>query len=185
MDQRVLDGAKSKMGEVLDKFEAEIRNVRAGRATPSLVEEVVVSYYGTPTPLKEIAAISSPDPNLLVISPWDKSVLSDIEGAIQSSDLGITPTNDGSVLRISIPPLTEERRKELVKKVKEVAEGARVAMRNIRREIWDRVQTMERDGKITEDDRYLSEEVLNKTIAELNTKIEQTIEEKEKEILTV
>lgn len=185
MDQRILDEAKTRMGGVQGKFEAEIRNLRVGRATPGLVEQVVVNYYGTPTPLREVAAISSPDPNLLVISPWDKSVLAEIEGAIAASDLGLTPTNDGNLIRITVPPLTLERRKELVKKVKELAEQARVAFRNIRREIWDQVQAMEHQGKVTEDDRYLAEEQLNKIIGELNGRVDGIVEAKEKEILTV
>lgn len=167
------------------KFEAEIRNLRVGRATPGLVEQVVVNYYGTPTPLREVAAISSPDPNLLVISPWDKSVLAEIEGAIAASDLGLTPTNDGNLIRITVPPLTLERRKELVKKVKELAEQARVAQRTIRREVWDQVQAKEKEGKLTEDDRYLAEAQLNKMIGEMHTKIEEIIVTKEKEIMTV
>src|SRR5690554_6228693 len=171
------------MEEVIEATKKAFAAIRTGRANPALLDRIVVSYYGTPTPLTQMAGISAPEPRLLVISPWDKNSIKDIERAILSSDLGLTPTNDGSVIRLAIPPLTEERRKELVKIVRKDTEDFRVAVRNIRRDLNEAVKKMEKNGDISEDEsRRVQDEIqdlTNKYIAEIDNLLAQ----KEKEIL--
>lgn len=163
----------------------ELATLRAGRANPSLLERIQIDYYGVPTPLNQLAGISVPEARMLLIQPYDKSVVDEIEKAILKSDLGLTPSNDGDVIRISIPPLTEERRTELVKLVKKYAEENKVAVRNVRRDLNDELKKSEKSGDITEDElRRLTDDVQNLTdkyIAE----IDQVAEEKEKEIMEV
>lgn len=185
MTNELLKEGESRMQQVIAATKKSFAAVRTGRANPALLDRIVVSYYGTPTPLTQMAGISAPEPRLLVISPWDKNSIKDIERAILSSDLGLTPTNDGSVIRLAIPPLTEERRKELVKIVRKDTEDFRVAVRNIRRDLNEAVKKMEKNGDISEDEsRRVQDEIqdlTNKYIAEIDNLLAQ----KEKEILEV
>ncbi len=163
----------------------DLNTVRAGRANPSLLDKVSVDYYGTPTPLKNIANISAPDPKSLQITPFDPSSLNDIERAINIANIGITPTNDGKNVRLAIPDLTEERRKELTKLTKKYGEEAKVAVRNLRREANESVKKQEKDGEISEDDRDDELEKIQKTTDEAIKAIDQIIKEKDKEIMEV
>ncbi len=184
MDE-ILKETERKMEKTVEAFKKELSTLRAGRAVPSLLDKVQVDYYNTPTPLNQLATITAPEPRLLVIQPWDKNILADIERAILKSDLGLTPNNDGTVIRLSIPQLTEERRKELVKLIRKKAEEGRVAIRNIRREANELLKNSEKQGNITEDERRtLQDEVqeaTNKKIEELD----QQLANKEKEIMEV
>ncbi|MBQ3282112.1 MAG: ribosome recycling factor [Eubacterium sp.] len=163
----------------------DLNTVRAGRANPALLDKVSVDYYGTPTPLRNIANISAPDPKSLQITPFDPSSLGDIERAINIANLGITPTNDGKNIRLVIPDLTEERRKELTKITKKYGEEAKVAVRNLRREANDAVKKQEKDGEISEDDRDDELEKIQKTTDEAIKAIDEIIKEKDKEIMEV
>jgi len=163
----------------------QLSQIRTGRANPSVVENIHVDYYGSKTPIKQLATINVPEPRLIVISPWDKGSLAGIESAVRSSDLGFNPVNDGQVIRISIPPLTEERRLELVKTLNQKTEEARVDVRRIREDIWKEIQDKERDGIISEDDKFKGKDKLQKIIDEQNEKIEELRKKKEGEILTI
>ncbi|WP_044893741.1 ribosome recycling factor [Bacillus alveayuensis] len=185
MAKQVLTTAKEKMDKAIQAFSRELATVRAGKASPSLLEKVTVDYYGVPTPIIQLAGISVPEARLLVIQPYDKSILKDIEKAILASDLGLTPSNDGSVIRITIPPLTEERRRELVKLVKKYAEEAKVAVRNIRRDANDELKKLEKNGEITEDELRGYIDDVQKITDEHITKIDTITKEKEKEIMEV
>lgn len=179
MYQTLIRELKKKMDEVLEKLQDEFKKIHTGRANATLVEEIKVSYYGNETPLKQMANISTPDANLIVIQPWDTNSLGDIENAIRNSEIKVNPVNDGKVVRISLPPLNEERRNELVKLIKNMSEEARVMLRNLRGEVWDQVRDLEKEGKVTEDDKYTAEKELNKEIEEYNKKIEEAVERKE------
>ncbi len=177
--------AEERMEKVIAAFQRELATLRAGRATPALLDRIEVEYYGTATPLNQLAGVTAPEPRLLVIQPWDKQSLGDIEKAIMKSDLGLTPNNDGNVIRLAIPMLTEERRKELVKFVRKKAEEAKVSIRNIRRDSNDEIKKLEKSSDITEDERKIGldqvQEITDKKIAE----IDETLEVKEKEMLEV
>lgn len=180
-----LKEADVKMQKTLDAFVREIGSIRTGRATPSLVDSVVVEYYGNPTPLKHIASISAPEPRLLVIQPWDRSQLGAIEKALQKSGMGLNPGNDGHVIRVPIPPLNEERRREYVRLVKRHAEDARVAIRNIRREQLDHLRHLEKENKATTDDVKLGQERLQKTTDRHTAQVDAVAARKETEIMEV
>lgn len=185
MSKQVIDQATDRMSKAIDAFSRALAAIRAGRANASLLDRISVDYYGAPTPLNQMAGISVPEARLLVIQPYDKTILGDIEKAILKSDLGITPTNDGSVIRLTIPALTEERRKDLVKVVKKEAEEAKVAVRNIRRDANDDFKKAEKAGEITEDDlRGYSDDVQKLTDDHIK-EIDELAAEKEKEILSV
>lgn len=177
--------AEERMEKVIAAFQRELATLRAGRATPALLDRIEVEYYGTVTPLNQLAGVTAPEPRLLVIQPWDKQSLGDIEKAIMKSDLGLTPNSDGNVIRLAIPMLTEERRKELVKFVRKKAEEAKVSIRNIRRDSNDEIKKLEKSSDITEDERKNGldrvQEITDKKIAE----IDETLEVKEKEMLEV
>ena len=162
-----------------------LNTVRAGRANPALLDKVMVNYYGSPTPLKALANVSVPDPRTLMISPFDPKSVSDIERAINEANIGINPANDGKVIRLAIPQLTEERRKELTKVVKNYGEEAKVAVRNLRREANEAVKKQEKDGEISEDDRDDELEKIQKTTDEAIKAIDAIIKEKDKEIMEV
>ncbi len=185
MTKQVLDQAKEKMTKSLAAFSRELASIRAGRASASLLDRITVDYYGAPTPVNQLAGVSVPEPRLLVITPYDKSILGEIEKAIMKSDIGITPTNDGNVIRLAVPALTEERRKELVKVVKKEAEEAKVAVRNVRRDANDDLKKLEKNGEITEDDLRGYSEDIQKLTDEFIAKVDETAKEKEKEILAV
>lgn len=185
MAKQVLEQAKERMTKSLSAFSRELASIRAGRANAALLDRIQVEYYGAPTPINQIAGISVPEARLLVIQPYDKSVLGDIEKAIMKSDLGITPTNDGSIIRIMVPALTEERRKELVKQVGKEAEHAKVAIRNVRRDANDDLKKLEKNGEITEDDLRGFGDDIQKMTDEFIAKVDKVSKEKEKEILEV
>ncbi|MGM9949765.1 MAG: ribosome recycling factor [Lysinibacillus sp.] len=185
MTKQVLDQAKERMTKSLAAFSRELASIRAGRASASLLDRISVDYYGAATPVNQLAGVSVPEPRLLVITPYDKSILGEIEKAIMKSDIGITPTNDGNVIRLAIPALTEERRKELVKVVKKEAEEAKVAVRNVRRDANDDLKKLEKNGEITEDDLRGYGEDIQKLTDEFIAKVDETAKEKEKEILAV
>lgn len=173
------------MGKTVSVLREDIGSLRAGRATPAIVEKVFVDYYGTPTPLQQVAQISAPEPRLLVIQPWDKSVLPSIEKAIQKSDLGLSPSSDGSVVRLQIPALTEERRKELVRTLHKKAEEERVAIRNVRRDAADTLKQEQKQAKISEDELHRLQDELQKLTDQHVAEIDQAVQLKEKEILAV
>ena len=185
MSKQVLDQAKDRMDKSISAFSRELASIRAGRANASLLDRITVDYYGAPTPINQIAGISVPEARLLVLSPYDKSSLGDIEKAIMKSDIGITPTNDGSVIRLMIPALTEERRKELVKQVKAEAENAKIAIRNVRRDANDDAKKLEKNGEITEDALRGLNDDIQKVTDEYIAKIDKIAKEKEEEVLSV
>jgi ribosome recycling factor len=185
MPKQVIAVTKEKMTKAIQAYTRELASVRAGRASASLLDRINVDYYGAPTPVNQLAGISTPEARLLVIQPYDKTILGEIEKAILKSDLGLNPSNDGMIIRIAIPQLTEERRKELVKVIKKEAEEAKIAIRNIRRDANDDFKKLEKNGEITEDaHRGFSEDVQKLTDEHIN-KIDQITKEKEKEIMEV
>lgn len=185
MVQEQINDAKSRMHKAVEALQHELLTVRTGRASTGLVEHIKVEYYGTPTPLQQLATISTPDPKLIVITPYDKTALGSIEKAIQKSDLGLQPSNDGSVVRLAIPPLTEERRKELAKHIRKRVEEARVAVRNVRRDVHDHLRKLEHDHSISQDDLKRSETELQKLTDGQVSEVDAIGEEKEQEVLTV
>lgn len=185
MPKQVISNTKDKMTKAIQAYTRELATIRAGRASASLLDRITVDYYGAPTPVNQLAGISTPEARLLVIQPYDKSILNDIEKAILKSDLGLNPTNDGSLIRIAIPQLTEERRKELVKVVKKESEDAKVAIRNIRRDSNDDLKKLEKNGEITEDDLRGYSDDIQKITDEHISKIDQITKDKEKEIMEV
>lgn len=176
---------KHKLESSLEFLKDELKSIRTGRATPAIVENVKVDYYNNPTPLKQLAAINTPEPRLIVISPYDKSVIQSIEKAISISDLNLQATNDGNVLRINIPPLTEERREDIVRIIHKKAEDVKVSMRNTRREYVDELEEKEKSGEISEDDKFKGEKSIQETLDEFMKKVDEVIEAKEKEIREV
>jgi ribosome recycling factor len=171
--------------KVVDHLKSELATLRTGRANASLVENLNVEYYGAQTPLMTIAQITVPEPRQIAIQPYDKNALKDIEKAVQISNLGINPVNDGSYIRLTIPQMTEERRKDLVKVVSQMAEKSRVVVRNIREEIWKEIQKSEKDGKISEDDLRNAKIDLQKVIDKFNDEIKNIAEAKESEVMTI
>ncbi len=185
MLEAILAGVKPKMSQAIDHLKEDLKTIRTGRASSGLVDDVMVGYYGNATPLKQVASVTTPDSNLISIQPWDKGVLGEIENAIRNANLGFNPINDGHQVRIVLPPLTEERRKEFVKSVSQKAEATRISLRNIRKEVWDKVQAGQKNGEITEDDRYRGEERLNRMIDDFNREVDEISKQKEKEIMTI
>ncbi len=176
---------EEKMKKSIDSASADFASVRAGRANASVLDRIMVDYYGSPTPIQQIAAISSPDPRALVISPWDGTALKSIEKAIQNSDLGINPQNDGSVIRLVFPPLTEERRKELSKGISKQGEDAKVVIRNIRRDAMDKFKAMKKSGELTEDDLKAIEKETQDLTDKYCKQIDEMAAAKSKEILEI
>ena len=185
MTKQVLEQAKEKMNKSLSAYSRELASIRAGRANANLLDRITVDYYGAPTPINQLAGVSVPEARLLVITPYDKTILGEIEKAIMKSDIGITPSNDGTVIRLMVPALTEERRKELVKQVKKEAEDAKVAVRNVRRDGNDDLKKLEKNGEITEDDLRGYGEDIQKLTDEFIAKIDDIAKQKEQEILSV
>ena len=185
MYKKVLQEAKDKMQKTVDHLQHEFAGIRTGKASSSLVQDIKVDYYGSQTSLREIAAITTPEPRLIVVQPWDQSAVPAIVKAIQTSSLGITPVDDGRLVRVPIPELTEERRKELDKHIKHMAEEARVALRNIRREENDKLKKMEKNKAITEDDLRHAEKDIQKITDDMIKKIDDILKHKEQEIFTV
>ncbi|WP_019119151.1 ribosome recycling factor [Brevibacillus massiliensis] len=185
MPQSILKNAEERMSKAIATLKKELASLRAGRATPALLDKVVVDYYGTPTPISQLANVNAPEPRLLQIQPWDKSAMKDIEKAIMQSDLGLTPSNDGNVIRIAIPPLTEERRKELVKIASKDGEEAKVAIRNIRRDANEELKKLEKAGTISEDESRRHQETVQKTTDKYIADVDKLVKEKEKDIMEV
>ncbi|MBU9720351.1 MULTISPECIES: ribosome recycling factor [Bacillaceae] len=185
MSQDILNQAKEKMNKSVEAYRKELGTIRAGRANPSLLDKVQVEYYGMMTPLNQLATVSVPEARMLTIQPFDKSSISDIERAIQMADLGLSPTNDGNIIRIAIPALTEERRKELVKMTGRYTEEAKVAVRNIRRDANDELKKQEKDGELTEDDLRRSQDEVQQLTDNVIKQIDAIAKEKEEEIMEV
>ncbi|MDS1029091.1 ribosome recycling factor [Bacillota bacterium LX-D] len=181
----VLKDLESNMKNAIEALKKDYSSLRAGRANPALLEKITVEYYGTPTPVNQLANISAPEPRLLVIQPWDRSVIAAVEKAILKSDLGLTPSNDGTVIRIAIPQLTKERRNELAKVVKKKAEEYRVQVRNIRRDANDDIKKMEKEGSIAEDESRKGLEQVQKLTDKYIEQIDKILANKEAEILEV
>jgi ribosome recycling factor len=179
----LLTEAEHKMEQATDHVASEFATVRTGRANPQLLQRITVEYYGSPTPLQQLASISVPEPRMLVVQPFDKSTVSDIERALQTSDLSLNPSNDGNVIRIAFPPLTEERRKDLIKVVRNMAEDGRVAVRNIRRHSKSDMESMH--GEISDDDIRRGEDELQKLTDRYIEKIDRLLSHKEEELLEV
>lgn len=185
MTKQIINEAEEKMEKATSQLKRELATLRAGRATPALLDKVMVDYYGSPTPLNQLANISVPEARMLIIQPWDKSVLADIEKAIQKSELGLNPNNDGDIIRITIPMLTEERRLELVKMVKKYGEEAKVAVRNVRRDANEQIKKLEKDGTVSEDEARRYQEQIQKITDETSNNIDKIVSEKEKDIMEV
>ena len=184
MDER-LQQFETKMEKTCEYLEADFMTIRAGRANPHVLDKIKVDYYGAPTPLQQVANISVPEPRMILIQPWEKKLIKDIEKAILTSDLGINPNNDGSAVRLIFPELTEERRKDLAKDVKKKGEGAKVAVRNIRRDANDLLKKLEKGGEITEDELADGEDQIQKLTDKMIAKVDKAVEEKTDEIMTV
>ncbi|MEX0791334.1 MAG: ribosome recycling factor [Actinomycetota bacterium] len=180
-----IEEATSKMQKAVAATQDEFGHIRTGRASPHLLDRIEIDYYGARTPLNQIAGISVPEARMLVISPYDKSALSAIEKALQQSDLGVNPNNDGSIIRLNFPPLTEERRKVLIRQVKERAEEGKIAVRNVRRHAKDEMEKMQKDGEISEDDLKRSEKELQKVTDHYVEEIDKLFGHKEQELLEV
>jgi ribosome recycling factor len=181
----VLNQAEIKMKKTVEVLRKDLASIRAGRANPAMLEKVSVDYYGTPTPINQLANISVPEPRLLLIQPWDKSSIKDIEKAILKSDLGLNPSNDGVVIRLAIPQLTAERRTEIVKSVKKKAEESRVAIRNIRRELIDDIKKREKDKIVSEDESKKGQDNAQKVTDKNIKDIDEILGKKEQEIMEV
>ena len=181
----VLDDTREKMAKAVEHTSTELSTIRTGRATPALVEKLRVDYYGTPTPLQQIAGIGTPEARLLVITPYDKTSMKAIEKAIQESDLGINPQNDGTVIRLAVPALSEERRKELAKQAKHKAEEGRIAIRNLRRQARHELEGFEKDGEVGTDEVERAERGLDKLTAEHTGKVDERLHHKEADLLQV
>ncbi|HPN96747.1 MAG TPA: ribosome recycling factor [Candidatus Moranbacteria bacterium] len=185
MIKALIDNKKGDFEKAIARFKEELNQLRTGRASTVLVDNVMVDYYGSKSPLKTVATVTVPEARTIMISPWDKDNLVNIEKAIRESQLNFNPVNDGQVIRINIPSLTEERRKELVKLLNQKAEEARVMVRRCREEVWEEIQNLESSGKIGEDDKFNGKEKLQKVVDEYNGKIEEIRKKKEEEVLTV
>ncbi len=185
MINEVLNQSEEKMKKTVEVLRKDLASVRAGRANPAMLDKITVDYYGTPTPVNQLANVAIPEPRMLIIQPWDKSSIKDIEKAILKSDLGLTPSNDGVVIRLNIPQLTAERRTEIVKTVKKKAEEARVAVRNIRRELIDDIKQIEKEKIASEDESKKGQEKAQKLTDKYIKEIDEVLEKKEKEIMEV
>ncbi|MFP3859654.1 MAG: ribosome recycling factor [Bacteroidales bacterium] len=182
--QAITKEAKNKMKKAVEYLSDELARIRAGKANPRILDGVYVDYYGTNTPLYQLASIGTPDAKTITIQPWDKNVLSNVEKAIMDSDLGLNPQNDGELIRLNIPPLTEERRKDLVKKVHSEGENAKVSIRNARRDANEQLKKLKNEG-IPEDETKRGEDEVQKLTDEYGKKVDEVVEAKEKEIMTV
>ena len=181
----LLDYTKEKMEKSLGALDREYKAIRAGRANISVLDRITVDYYGTPTPIQQMAAVSIPEPRILMIQPWDATTLKDIEKAILTSDIGINPNNDGRVIRLSFPPLTEERRKEITKDVRKKAEESKVAVRNLRRDSLDKLKALKKANEITEDDETNCEKKIQNLTDKYCKEIDDLAASKEKEIMAI
>jgi ribosome recycling factor len=183
--EQVIRSAEERMEKAVQALRRDLATVRAGRANPAMLEKVTVEYYGAQMPVTQVASVTTPEPRLIVISPWEKSMLSEIEKAIQKSDLGLTPNNDGSVIRLVLPPLTEQRRQELVKLVRKMAEEARVAVRNVRRDANDELKKKEKAGEISADEARRDLDKVQQLTDRFIAEIDRLCEAKEEELTEV
>lgn len=183
--KEILDTTKEKMGKCINALESELATIRAGRANPAVLDKITVDYYGAPTPVNQMASISVSEARILVVQPFDSSTLKSIEKAIQASDLGINPTNDGRVLRIAFPQLTEDRRKELCKQVSKICEESKVAVRNVRRDALDKLKAKKKNSEITEDDLKEAEKKVQKLTDKAIEDIDAVGADKDKEIMAI
>ena len=180
-----LDKFEEKMMKTVSVYEENLAEIRAGRANPAILNKITIDYYGTPTPINQVAGISVPEARLIVIQPWDGSILKEIEKEILKSDIGINPNNDGKVIRLTFPELNEERRKEIVKDIRKLAEEAKIAVRSIRRDAIDEAKELEKKSEITEDDLKKEEEDIQKLTDKKVEEIDMLLEKKEKEIMSI
>lgn len=185
MVDEIFEDLKERMEKSVEALSREYSRLRTGRASVSLLDGIRVSYYDTPTPLNQMASLAVPEPRLIVVQPWDKTAVDEIEKAILKSELGLTPMNDGKVIRIAIPPLTEERRKELVKVARKMAEDNKVAIRNVRRDANEMLKDLKKEKEITEDDLYRSQEEVQKITDQFISQVDEVCTTKEKEILEI
>lgn len=185
MYKQAIDTAKEKMNKTIAVYQREMISLRAGRANPQLLDRITVDYYGVPTPLNQMANIASPEPRMLTISLWDQKAIPLVEKAIQKSDLGLNPSNDGKIIRLIVPELNEERRKELTKLVRKGAEEAKVAVRSIRRDAMEQIKKLKKDSLITEDDQRKGEDELQKVTDNAIKEVDKVCADKEKEIMSV
>lgn len=183
--KQAISKMEQRMNKCLEALDRNFNTIRAGRANAAVLDKITVEYYGAPTPIQQMAAVSTPDPRTLQIQPWDKTTLKDIEKAIQSSDLGINPQNDGDVIRLNFPPLTEERRRDLAKEVKKMAEDAKIAVRNCRRDGIDAIKALKKNNEITEDEQADGEKKIQKSTDKFCAEIETMTSAKEKEIMAI
>lgn len=185
MTKQVLDTMVEKMNKSVAVYRKELASMRAGRANPQLLDRILVDYYGSPTPINQVANISIPEPRIIQIAPWEQSMLKVIEKEIQKSDLGINPSNDGKIIRLLLPELTEERRKDLVKQTRKLAEECKIAVRSIRRDANDQIKKMKKDNAITEDEQKAAEDKIQKATDKIIKEIDTITAEKEKELMEV
>lgn len=185
MSEKVLNDLEEKMNKSLKNLQGDLNKVRTGRASLALFDDIRVNYYGTPTPLNQIATLSVPESRLIIIQPWDPNMIGEIEKAILKSELGVTPTNDGKIIRLTIPRLTEERRRELVKIIKKMGEGGKVAIRNIRRDANEDLKDMEREKLISQDELHQKLDKIQKVTDDFIRKTDEVLNAKEKEILEI
>ncbi len=185
MNAQVLDELKKDMEHTLDALRKELAKVRTGRASTTFIEGVMVEYYGARTPLNQLAALSAPEPRLLLVQPYDRSIMASVEKAIYQSDLGLTPVNDGKVIRVPIPELTEERRKELVRHIRKVAEDYRVSLRNHRRDANEHLKKMQKDKQIAEDEARATQDRVQKITAEYIERLDKVLKSKEDDLMAV
>jgi len=183
MTREVMDNCKSEMQNAIESLKREMSRVRTGRASPNLLDGIKVNYYGTPTPLNQLATISVPESRLIAIQPWDINSLGEIEKAIQKSDLGLNPVNDGKIIRISIPTLTEERRKDLAKVVRKLAEEGKIQVRNARRDSNEMLKALKKDKEISEDDMFRAQDEVQKITDGFIEQVDSLLQDKEKEII--
>ena len=177
--------SEEKMGKTISKLESDLSTMKAGRANPSMLDRVQVDYYGSPCPISQVANVSAPEPRVLMITPWEKTILKDIEKAILKSDLGLNPSNDGNVIRLIVPELTEETRKDLVKKVKKVGEEAKVAIRSIRRDANEKIKALKKEGDLSEDEIKKGEDDIQKITDTHIKKFDTVVAAKENEIMSI
>lgn len=182
--KKQVSDAKASMDKAIEHTDGELNKIRAGKASPSMLDDVTVDYYGTPTPLSQVGSVNTPDARTIVIQPWEKSLLSAIEKAIMEANLGVNPQNDGVIIRINVPPLTEERRRDLVKKAKAEAESGKVGIRNIRKDANEKIKKLKSEG-VSEDDIKVGEAEVQKLTDAYIAKVDQLTEAKEKDIMTV
>lgn len=185
MYQEKINAAKDEMSSALKYLKDEFAKLKAGKANPAMIENLMIDYYGTKTPLLQLATINIPEPRIFIIQPYDKSSIKVIEGTINTSDLGINANVDKDIIRIVMPELTEDRRKELVKMIGQKAEEARIAIRNIRERVWKEIKDLEGESLITEDDKYKAQEELDKIIGEFNNSVKELEEKKENELMKI